>query len=515
MASQHIDIQYTNANPHSLVSVQHYNFAPRIGISYQLSPKTVVRSGYGLFYGSIEAPGGAELETNYPFAYQVVLYNNYLGNGGPCFPSYEGGYSNAASQCPSTGTAESPQTVAALGGISTLPYPATLETGMSLYLQNGGIGSFANASTISMSDSNIKTTYTEAYNLAVERELTKNIVASVGYVGNVGKHTYASTNPLGALAVTSSNDPNKNQGTNAFPNLSFSASGDQQWIGESMYNSLQAKIQQRYSNGLDFLASYTWSHSEDDATNPGIGGGPASRNTNLIPLRDEMTNSNYDTRHRFTFNGMYDLPFGKGRRYANQGGLLDYLVGGWQVSATWTAQTGIPFTVGTGGGTFVGANGFSQLNAIRVGDPFKGGGTVPAANIDMAGQTCPASVHNRTNWYNPCAFIDPAPGGNIPVGQYLTDLASAIQYSGSKSNQIHGPGWERVNMSGFKNFNTLHGQYVQLRADAFNLFNTPSLGNPGTTNLSSTTAGRITNSQTFQNYTPDARFFQLAAKYVF
>jgi hypothetical protein len=149
-----------------------------------------------------------------------------------------------------------------------------------------------------------------------------------------------------------------------------------------------------------------------------------------------------------------------------------------------------------------------------VGDPFKGGGTPLPANIDMQGNTCPARVKTRANWYNPCAFVDPTPGGNIPVGTFLTDRASAIQYSGSKSNQIHGPGWERANMSAFKNFKVWHEQYVQFRADAFNLFNTPSWANPGITNLS-TNAGQITNSQQFQNYTPDARFFQLATKYVF
>lgn len=282
-----------------------------------------------------------------------------------------------------------------------------------------------------------------------------------------------------------------------------------------MYNSLQLKLQKRASGGLNFLAAYTWAHAEDDAANPGIGGGPSYRNTNLIPLKNEFTNSNYDIRHRISLNGMYELPFGKGKRFVNSAGVLDYLVGGWSSSATWVAQTGIPFTVTTGGGNFVGANGFNQFNAIRIGDPFKGGGSVPDANIDMAGQTCPARVKNRTNWYNPCAFIDPKPGSNIPVGTLLTDLNSAIQYSGSKSNQIHGPGNERVNMSVFKNFNTMRNQYIQLRADVFNLFNTPSWANPSGGNDLSFTGGRITNSQVFQNYTPDARFFQIAAKYVF
>ena len=507
LAANHIGIQYTNTNPHSLVGVQHYNFAPRIGFAYQLNSKTVVRSAYGIFYGSIEAPGGAELETNYPFAYQVVLNNNYIAPYGFCLPSVQGGAFNTASQCPSNATADTTYA-------PYLPYATTLETGGSLYAENGGIGQYAGSSGLAMSDSNIKTPYTQSYHLTIERQLTSNMAATIAYVGNNAKHTYAGTNPLGALAVTSSSNPNGNQNTQAFPNLSLSTGNDQQWVGESMYNGLQVKLERRYSAGLGFLATYTWSHAEDDAANPGIGGGPSYRNTNLIPLKDEFTNANYDTRHRVTVNGQYDLPFGVGRKYLNSYGLRNTVVGGWMTSLTWIAQAGIPFTVTTGGGNFVGAQGFNQLNAIRVGDPFKGGGSVPAANIDMAGKTCPAHVKNRTNWYNPCAFVDPAPGSDIPVGALLTGLDSAIKYSGSKANQIHGPGFERVNMSLFKNVSTWHKQYLQLRADAFNLFNTPTWGQPGITNLSAS-AGQITSTQTLQNYTPDARFFQISAKYVF
>ena len=350
--------------------------------------------------------------------------------------------------------------------------------------------------------------------MTIERELTPSLVATIAYVGNNAKHTFAGTGPLGSSCHHQ--QQRFRQQPIAFPSIA-SDNADEQWIGESMYNSLQAKLEKRYSNGLSFLASYTWSHAEDDASNPGIGGGPRYRNTNLIPLKDEFTNSNYDIRHRVTLNGMYDLPFGKGRKYMHQGGVLDYLVGGWSTSLTWTAQTGIPFTITTGS-NFQGANGFNQYNAIKVGDPFKGGGSPPAANADMQGSTCPASVKTKTNWYNPCAFVDPAPGANIPVGTALTDLASAIEFSGSKSNQLPGPGWERINMSGFKNFKTIRDEYIQFRADAFNLFNHPSWGQPdcgnGYCNLDPS-GGLIDSTQGFQNYTPDARFFQLAAKYVF
>jgi hypothetical protein len=93
-------------------------------------------------------------------------------------------------------------------------------------------------------------------------------------------------------------------------------------------------------------------------------------------------------------------------------------------------------------------------------------------------------------------------------------MASAIKYFGGKSNQIYGPGFERVNMSGFKNFKTWREQYVQLRADAFNLLNHPSWNSPSDTSMNAT-GGNIVSAQQFQNYTPDARFFQIAAKYVF
>jgi hypothetical protein len=536
LAGDNTSIQYTNANPNSLVSVQHYNFAPRIGLAYEINAKTVVRAAYGLFYASIEAPGGAELETNYPFSYQVVMDNQFLAQYGACYPSTQGGYSNLLSQCPSNGTPDlnvgtnAPAPGASEpNGFAPFPYATTIETGGAGYFAHGGLSQFGGTSGIALSQSNIKTPYTQSYNLTVEREINKDMVATVAYVGNNAKHTFAGINPFSPLAISDPNAPaafpNGNS-TVAFPGLSLSASGEA-WIGEAMYNSLQMKLEKRYSNGLNFLATYTWSHAEDDAQNPGIGGGPPYRNSNIIPLRQEFTNANYDTRHRVTVNGGYELPFGTGRKYMHQGGVLDYLVGGWSASLKWQAQTGIPLTVTTGGGNWAGANGISY-NAIKVGDPFKGGGTVPAANIDMLGNTCPTSVHNKTTWYNPCAFVDPLSGasqaetgspqngGGIAPGVLISDLATVLQYAGSKSNQIPGPGFERIDMSGFKNFKTFRNQYVQVRADAFNLFNHPSWGmpNPGGTDLGLGDSS-ITNPQAFQLYTPDARFFQLSGKYVF
>ncbi len=540
LALDNITVDYTTSNQHSLISTQHYNFAPRIGLAYQLNAKTVLRTAYGMFHGGLESPAGGELQDNYPFQFNLVVDNQYKVQWGGCYPSYSIGYQNTNSQCPSNALPDysvndpnNPNGVGNFGpgaagnneystpvGLAPFPYATNIEIGGSGYLNaQGGITQFGSSAVVAMSQPNMKTPYTQSYNLTVERQITKDMVATVGYVGNNSKHSFAAANPFGALGIanpTAPSNPALANGINAysFPGLYLMAS-QETWQGERIYNSLQTKLEKHFSDGLSFLATYTWAHAEADYSNTGTGGGVAYRDSNTIPFKDEMTNDNYDVRHRVTFNGLYDLPFGKGRRYMHQGGILDYLVGGWSASATWTAQTGIPFTVSTGD-LFapLGAVGEGQYNAIRIGDPFKGGGSPDPRNVDMAGQACPATVHNRQHWFNPCAFIDPEPGTSIPIGVLLTSTADFLQYSGSKANQIHGPGWERVNMSGFKNFKTWRDQYVQFRADAFNLFNTPSAGQPTATSLGPT-AGLINKTQPFQNYTPDARFFQLAAKYVF
>jgi hypothetical protein len=145
-------------------------------------------------------------------------------------------------------------------------------------------------------------------------------------------------------------------------------------------------------------------------------------------------------------------------------------------------------------------------------DPFSPGGSPDPSNTALTAADCPTSVRNRTNWYNPCAFANPLPGNLITTP--VTDLSTVIQYLGGKSNQIYGPGYYGVNMSLFKNFATWHEQYLQFRADGFNVLNHPTFGNPSTNNINAN-AGNITSTKTFQNNTPDARFFQLSLKYAF
>jgi len=518
ISSANVSVQYVNSS--SLVTSQKKNFGPRLGLEYQLDAKTVVRAAYGLFYGGVEVPGAAELTNNYPFgSYYGVVYNN-----SPCQPPVAApGWTGAPI---TTGTCNSDSTANTVYA-PFLPYPATLETGMGNYLaQSGGAANLTRGLSFNMSDTFIHTPYTQSYNLTFEHSWSRNIVASIGYVGNVARHLYNDVQSNGQNALTNPAAPESNL-AQPFPNLG--EFNDSTYNGESMYNSLQTKLEKRNSGGSSFLATYTWSHAGDDSSNPGIGVGPPLRNPLIIPIKDDFTNSSYDTRQRVTFNGFYELPFGKGKKYAHGAGWTDYLVGGWQSSLTFQAQSGTPFTIYAQTSWDIGnAASGGNVFAYKIRNPFIGGGTPDPTQLAAGTTSCPASVHNKTNWYNPCAFANPVPGTNIPLpsntatnqpntadGSAVTGVAAAISYLGGKSNQIPGPGYERINMSVFKNFKTWREQALQFRADAFNLFNHPSWGNPNDDLSNDPSGGDITGVQAFQSFTPDSRFFQLSAKYVF
>jgi hypothetical protein len=466
LAAEGVSIQYVN-NP-SLVTVQKTNFAPRVGFAFTVDPKTVLRGGFGIFYGGLEPYGGDNIGQNHPFFTTAT------------FPAGNCNLNN----CPSDGL--------------------TLETGFTAPLAVG-LDSYISSPTFSITDTNIKTPNTTGYNLTIEQALGSNFVATLGYVGNISRRLPTAVNRNAADALQASSIA----ATNAEPFPKFGAMTYVTYEGQSMYNSLQTRLQKRFSSGLQFLATYTWAHTMDDSADP-LNGGTTYRNANLIPLIDEYTNSGQDVRNRFSLNGNYQLPFGVGRAHLNRHGVLDEIAGGWSTSLTFVAQSGQPFTV-TPNNT--GPSGASNRNAIVQRDPYSVGGPTDATNT---GTTCAASTHNRTHWYNPCAFANPLDGTSktIPTTTKISGVANVVPYLGGRSNLIYGPGYNRLNMSLFKNFTTFRQQYLQFRADVFNLANHPSFANPSSSGIN-TAGGQITAPKSLQANSPDARFFQLSAKYVF
>ena len=472
LAKDNITLGYSD-NP-SLITSQKFNFAPRIGFAFQPNEKSVVRGGFGIFYGGLESTGYyPNLGENYPFEFDSS-FNAPSG----C---------NQGGSCPTNGF--------------------SLETGFPATTA-AGLAAFINTPNLRGSDAKAITPYAEQFNLSVERSISNDMVATLAYVGTLSRHLQVFPNPNSQTALA----PNGFGGTPnpllPFPDFSVTYTS---YSGSGNYNSFQTKLERRFHNGLNFLASYTWSHSLDDAPTPlGSTGDPGFRGMNVVPAHLDYASSPFDVRHRFTFNGSYDLPFGKGRKFANSSGLADYVIGGWSSSLTFTAQTGEPFTVYPSN---ISSPAGASTRAIRIGDPFKGGGT---PDPSYGGSfTCPTKVRTIQNWYNPCAFRNPKADdlGKNGVPDRISGTA-ALAYLGSPRNQIHGPGYDRINMSLFKSFTTWREQNLQFRADAFNLLNTPAYGEPSTTDIGQN-GGKITGARFFQSYTPDSRFFQFALKYNF
>jgi hypothetical protein len=346
----------------------------------------------------------------------------------------------------------------------------------------------------------------------VEHSLSNNMVATVAYVGSLSRHLQVFPNPNGPLALAPNGfNPTPNP-LRPFPGLSDVTYTS--YSGSGNYNALQAKLERRFSNGLSFLGTYTYAHALDDAPTPlGSTGDPGYRGTNIVPEGLDYASSPFDVRHRVTFNGNYQLPIGKGRRFLNTGGILDAVLGGWSTSLTFVAQTGEPFTVNPSNiSSPAGAN----AHAVKIADPFKGGGTPDPSYTGSSSFACPTKVRTVQNWYNPCAFRNPKANDLSTVNGTPQTVSgpAALVYLGSPRNQIHGPGYDRVNSSLFKSFATWREQSLQLRADVFNLLNTPAYGLPNNIGLGPN-GGQITGARFFQTYTPDSRFFQFALKYIF
>jgi hypothetical protein len=489
LAKDNIGLQFSS-DPH-LATAQKSNFGPRMGVSYSPDAKTLIRVGYGLFYGGLESAGyRPNLGQNYPFQYDSTFLS------GSCSPT----------SCPTNGIA--------------------LHSGFSSVLASGLASDVANLAMRGAPALAI-TPYTEDYNLSIQRNLASNTFATLSYVGDAAHHLGVLIDPNSPLALE--NPRNSTQHARPLPD--FGGTQFTSHTASSNYNGMQAKLEKHYSHGNSLLVTYTWSHSLDDAPALMLGSGDTGyRQTNLIPGKMEYSNSTFDTRQRLTLNALFDLPFGQGRKFLDRCGLLDTVVGGWSTNTTFAAQTGNPFSVSpaaistASGGT---------AEAVRIRSPYTAGGafTSPNPNVQVA---CATQTRNRNHWFNPCSFENPWNPNDwtyershyIPTGTsdpnyataaqpvYVTNQQAVQGYLGGRRNDVFGPGYERVNMSVFKIFPVFHDNPLQFRADIFNLFNTPSLGQPSDMTIDST-GGKITGPRSFQKLTPDARFIQLSLKFSF
>jgi hypothetical protein len=479
-AKDNIAIKYTSNR--SLVHPDYHEFAPRIGFAYQPKASMVVRGGFGFFYGGQENIGlGLNLYNNPPF----FLTSYIQPNPNQCYNTATTGV-----VCPTNGQ--------------------TLETGFgAAATSNAGLEANAQLPSLYGQDINARSTYTEAYNLSVQQTITPTIAFTLSYQGNITRHmrvSYSANQYPGVIPHDATLSSQYYQPFYDFGNIVQVINE-----GDANYNSLQAKLDKRFSHGLSFMTGYSWSHSLDDAAQPiqGTDGGEAG-NPAFLGLKFQYGASANDVRNRFTFAPQYELPFGKGKAFLNHGGLVDGLVGGWKTSAIFQVQTGTPIAI---------------PGVFRVGNPFTPGGTASA--VTQPNETCSAVTRTITHWFNPCAFAQ-APtayatqadyqaalqAGGATANAVLLANAGTLPYGQRGRQTVEGPGFNRLDMSLFKSFALpFHNSSFELRADGINLMNTPSFCDPSG-GITGGSAGQITSTR-FSSVLPNARVIQLAGHLYF
>jgi hypothetical protein len=421
-------------------------FAPRFGIAYQFTPKTVVRLGYGRSYdmGVFGSNFGHTVTQNLP-----VLVKQNVDASNAVFPS------NASANF-------IPVFTLAQGPIAA-PFPAIPSDGLITFpsLDQAGLGFLVTGSHIRPTRQVLPTL--DAWNLTVQRQLTNTISAEFAYVGNKGSHGFAGDGPNYDLNQKSMFlyglcDPLTSTPTNCvgYPDSvrrplcnPILATDTCQRIGDSLqnyygndastnYNAFETKVDKRFSQGLQFIAHYTFSRSR------------AYNNTYYPDSHPIAYGPNDFTRnHVFVITTVYELPFGRNKTFLSRSSrALDYVVGGWQLSNNTNWSSGLPWTPTT-----------SECGAeqdVGVCRPDKGSGSF---------HTGPGSFNGATHTVT---FFTP-----------LTTLGGPFKDAGKGNlgnigyNSFRGPSGFYSDLSVVKALPITERVKAQFRMDAFNVFNHP------------------------------------------
>ena len=336
-------------------------------------------------------------------------------------------------------------------------------------------------------DPHLKTPMMQQWHLGAQYQLPADTVVELSYAGSHGSRLYGFYN---GNQATPSADPNAPLAPRRpFPSVDGTIDSFRSDTF-SNYNSLQARVEKRASHGLQFEASYTYSHSLDDASSASLG------SLNNGDFRDqrfpnmEYGNSDFDVRHHLVVSYAWDLPFGKGKAFAgNASGFLNQVIGNWQVAGIVSASTGNWFTVT---------------------DPFvnssntDGGGTVGynSARPDVVGNPNGKPCLPGT-FFNTCAFASDVVQGT---------------FGNEGRNITHGPGYQTWDLSMLKAFPVREHMRVEFRADFFNMWNhvNPLWGPIGAAGQVEPVAIEIGTPQFGQlQAARDPRFIQFAMKFYF
>jgi hypothetical protein len=434
-------------------------FGPRVGIAWDPfgDGKTAIRAGFGTYYSLLDSL--SKLNALPPFNGTLAFANVPLSSVVPIVP----------------GTPPQPSCGSSAAANCTIYSPQGVQP-------------------------DAKTPTVQRWSFRIERQLGGNTALRAGYVGSFGYHDLVSIDPNSIPGQTCVNQSGcvsggvgAARGTVApgaryvpvggrpNPNLS----GGFFWYaeGNNSYHALELDITRRMGEGLQLRGNFTWSKNLDN--NSALQGAQANNQAQMVMDRNDLRRdwgpSALDVTAQSSMSATYELPVGKHKRFlTNAQGFENALIGGWQFNGIVTLLSGFPFT--------------PQLGSNRSGNGDTRNPDRPSLNPNFTG---PVVLGNRTQWFNPNAFVLPTPGtwGNLGRGVY------------------RGPGLATVDISFLKNAVISERVKLQVRAECFNLQNRANFGTPNAVVFSGTaisgSAGLITNTTT------TSRQLQLGVKLIF
>jgi hypothetical protein len=419
-------------NP-ALYNANYKNFDPRIALAWapaRLHGKSVIRAGFGIYHGAAQNDDlNAGLESD--------TYRVSVNNPGALLPAYE----------------QTAPDLSGLGAPKTAAHPREL-------LRQGR-----------------RDLYAETWGLTIEQQLPAEFVFSAQYLGSRGVRLFSRgavnlcSQPLTFNSITNDcvrpldqfyPDPN-----NPDPFGSVDKKAD---IGSSTYHALGLSLERRFSKGLSLQSRYTWSHSINDGS---VGGGESSGPENVNCLECDKGPSAFDVRHNFVLNAVYELPFGPGKTFLNNGGAIGKVVGGWSLSSIGLWHTGHPLTVkmdlggGISGGPF---DGFSYTYLLPDGNDQTDQRPDLIPGVPL---TVPGGGRYGVPLVNAAAFQAPPVDSN---GNFLRfgDAPNGV------FRALHS--WQ-IDLALTKETRLTEQVSMEFAVQAFNILNHVQLGDPGSLNL--------------------------------
>ena len=426
----------------------YHAFAPRVGIAYSATPKTVIRAGYGIFYSQAFYPG----------------WNGGISQEGfntnPTFSSSMGGLS--------------PALILSQGFPSNIQKTPVIST----TFENGQSGPLYRPA-----DAN-RLPYAQQWNFTVDHQFTNNFYVSAAYVANKGTRLLSDIAPINTLNPSylsmgqslydqfqpgqtvldgvaepyagwtqqmKACAPTVAQALLPYPQYCSSLPGLNENAGNSTYHSLQVKAEHRFSDGLWLLTSYTFSKlltDSDYIQNAALANGNVGATGVISPYQRQRNKSISvdDVPHTFNFSVLYELPVGKGKRFLNGGGLIDRALGGWQVSTLIKISSGTPFFFRSSN-----CNVPSQFDIGCI--PGQIAGVDPYLQDPSNYNPAKGPLLNRNAFQDPNSF-------NFTYGD------------GPRISSLRGPRFENQDVSLIKNIKGTERVGIRFQAEFFNAWNT-------------------------------------------